>query len=88
MIDLNSATVAELTEGTEVAYSKLVGYKMIQNRPFECRPICKCGTCNGTTTKHTSTVKRVQNYMDNSVEVKLADGHNHMLVAPHGDVCF
>lgn len=88
MIDLNSATVAELAEGTEVTYSKLVGSKMIQSRPFECRPTCKCGTCNGTTTKHTSTVKRVQNYMDNSVEVVLADGHNHMLIAPHGDACF
>lgn len=88
MIDLNTATQDQLTKGTEVAYSKLVGYKMIQNRPFECRPTCKCGTCNGVTTHHTSTVESVISYMDNSVEVKLADGHNHMLVVPHGDVCF
>lgn len=88
MIDLAAATQDQLTKGTEVTYSRTTGSKMIQNRPFECRPMCQCGTCNGVTTHHTSTVESVISYMDNSIEVKLADGHTHMLVAPHGDVCF
>lgn len=88
MIYLNTATEDQLTKGTEVTYSRNTGSKMIQNRPFECRPVCQCGTCNGVTTHHTSTVKSVVSYMDNSIEVKLDDGYTHMLVAPHGDVCF
>lgn len=88
MIDLNAYTGTHLDAGTEVTYSRTTGSKMIQNRPFECRPMCQCGTCNGVTTHHTSTVESVIPYMDNSIEVKLADGHTHMLVAPHGDVCF
>lgn len=92
------------TEGERVEVPVLTGYKLVQNRPFECRswspdPVtgkyssgCKCGECNGHTTVYEGTVERVIRWMDNSIEIIVAcdDGETRRqtLVHPHGDVCF
>lgn len=47
-----------------------------------------CTKCYDQWEDHTSTIVAIQHYMDNSVEVTLADGTTHTAVMPHGDVCF
>jgi len=47
-----------------------------------------CTECFDQWETRTSTVVDVQHWMDNSVEVVLADGTRRTVVAPHGDACF
>lgn len=56
----------------------------------ECDPEGKraCPKCFDQWETRTSTVVGVQHWMDNSIEVTLADGTRRTVVAPHGDVCF
>jgi hypothetical protein len=79
-------------QGDRFSVSVLRGYRLVQNRPFECRPVCRCGECNGHTTVYDGTVERVIYWADNSIEVMVRcdDGElrYRRLVGPHGDVCF
>lgn len=89
-------------EGSRTVVPVLSGYTLVQNRPMACRTWspradgryssgCKCGTCDGSTTRYPGTVEKVIHYADNSIEMEVAcdDGQTRrvMLVAPHGDVC-
>lgn len=47
-----------------------------------------CTECFDQYEPRTSTVVKIVPWMDNSVEIVLADGHWHEIVAPHGDACF
>lgn len=47
-----------------------------------------CPECFDQWETRTSTVVGVQHWMDNSIEVALADGVTRTVVAPHGDACF
>lgn len=47
-----------------------------------------CPECFDQRERRTSTVVRVDHWMDNSIEVVLADGARRQVVAPHGDACF
>jgi hypothetical protein len=47
-----------------------------------------CAECFDQWQTRTSTVVSVQHYMDNSIEVVLADGTRRTVVAPNGDACF
>lgn len=47
-----------------------------------------CPECFDQYETRTSAVAKVQHWMDNSVEVTLADGTTHMAVWPHGDACY
>lgn len=79
-------------KGDRVDVHELHGYKLVQDRPFDCRPSCKCGKCNGQSTTHEGTVEKVYYYADNSVEAEVLcdDGKYRVLhlVAPHGDACY
>lgn len=56
----------------------------------ECDPegTYSCPMCYDQWEKRTSTVVSVDHYMDNSIEVTLADGARREVVAPHGDRCY
>lgn len=79
------------TKGDRVVVPVLSGYKLVQNRPFDCRYSCHCGTCNGSTTEYPGTVDNVIYWADNSVEaeVRCDDGEMRLLrlKPPSGDVC-
>lgn len=49
---------------------------------------CPDGAHQYRTETRTSTVAEVIYWMDNSIELVLADGHREQVVAPHGDACF
>lgn len=81
-------------EGDRVTVPVLTGYKLTQERPFECRGWsrhpetgeygggCKCGeNCDGATTLHEGTVERVIYWADNSIEstVLCDDGERRTL---------
>lgn len=80
-----------MTEGQRVEVPVLSGYRLVQERPFDCRYSCKCGKCNGSTTCYPGVVSKIIYWADNSTEavVKCDDGQERrmMLRAPHGDVC-
>lgn len=79
-------------KGDRVIVETITGYRLIQNRPFECRPMCKCGECNGVTLEYPGTVTKIIYWMDNSTDavVMCDDGRErtkHILM-PSGDVCY
>ena len=76
----------------------LRGYKLVQERPFECRgwsphPVtgvygggCKCGNnCHGETTVYPGTVEKVIYWADNSREAIVAcdDGETRSVMLVH-----
>jgi hypothetical protein len=77
--------------GDPFVITRRPGYKLIQNRPFDCRYSCRCGACNGVLTEHHGIVERVVYYADNSIEaeVRMADGTImiDMVKSPSGDIC-
>lgn len=78
--------------GERVDVPVLSGYKLVQERPYDCRFGCTCERgCNGTTTIYPGTVERVIYWADNSTEAVVAcdDGETRrlMLAYPSGDVC-
>lgn len=58
--------------------------------PRECDPHStgKCAKCYDQWEDRESAVTNVVRYMDNSIEVHLADGTRHEVVSPHGDACY
>lgn len=56
----------------------------------ECDPTADrvCPDCFDQWETRTSTVVEVRYWMDNSVDVILANGEFRTVVVPHGDVCF
>lgn len=78
--------------GSRTEVHELQGYKLVQNRPFACRPVCRCGECNGRSVTYPGTVVQTWYYADNSIEteVRCDDGVTRYIrhVAPHGDLCF
>ena len=78
-------------KGDPYTIETLPGYTLVQDRPFECRPACSCGKCNGTPTNYPGIVTGVIYFADNSVEIDVAceDGETRrtMVKAPSGDVC-
>jgi hypothetical protein len=74
--------------GEVFEYETRPGYVLNQFRPFACRDRCVCGKCNGTKVIHSAIVRAVVPYADNSTEVELSDNTRHMVVPPHGDLCF
>ncbi len=64
------------------------GYRLVQERPYECRRLCRCGECNGTTVSSVETVTEVIRWADNAIEVVGHKGSRCEIVAPHGDACF
>ena len=80
--------------GDRVSVEEVRGYKLIQERPFDCRGReCKCGkACHGTWTTYPGVVEQVYYYADNSIEASVMcdDGQRRVLrlVAPHGDLCY
>ncbi len=68
-------------------FSTLSGYRLVQDRPFNCRPACTCGECNGRSTTTTEEVREVIFWADNSVEVVSVTGRVARLRAPYGDAC-
>jgi hypothetical protein len=78
-------------KGDRVVVVEYPGYKLHQNRPFECQPTCTCGGCNGTYTEYPGTVRETIYWADNSIESTVAcdDGETRILrhKAPSGDVC-
>lgn len=56
----------------------------------ECDPdnTRSCPKCFDQWEVRTSTVTDLAYYMDNSIEVRLADGARRTIVAPHGDACY
>ena len=85
-------TTRDPQTGDRFTVRVLSGYRLWQERPFECRPACVCGTCNGTTTEYPGMVDRVIYWADNSREavVRCDDGkvRREMLAPPSGDACF
>lgn len=81
----------EVTEGGRVNIHHRPGMKLVQDRPFECRHGCKCGTCDGVLTEYPGTVDRIIYYADNSIVayVDCDDGERrHIdLKASSGDPC-
>jgi hypothetical protein len=73
--------------GDQHEFRKLSGYVLYQERPWECRPACVCGGCNGTETVSTETITERIHWGDNSVEVVGERGSRATLVPPHGDIC-
>lgn len=78
--------------GDEITFSKTRGYKLVQDRRFNCRTVCACGECNGKTTTYEGVITKVIHWMDNSsdAEVLCTDGETRttQLMYSHGDVCF
>ncbi|WNM68739.1 hypothetical protein SEA_SOOS_9 [Gordonia phage Soos] len=66
------------------------GDRKIKGYGRECDPNADrtCALCFDQWETRTSTVTSVASFMDNSIEVYLADGTRRMVVAPHGDACF
>lgn len=64
--------------------------RKIKGYARECDPQAErsCPDCYDQWEQRTSTVVRVQYWMDNSIDVVLADGETRTVVAPHGDACF
>lgn len=64
--------------------------RKIKGYARECDPQAdrSCPVCYDQWETRTSTVVKVQYWMDNSIEVVLADGARRQVEAPHGDVCF
>ena len=91
-------------QGDRVTISQLVGYRLVQERPFECRGwaldprsgrysgSCKCGECDGHTVTHSGTVEAIIYWADNSIEgtILCDDGVRRIerYAPPSGDVCF
>lgn len=81
--------------GSRITVTLLEGYKLVQDRPFDCRGWsrdprfedgrysggCKCGTCNGTKREVEGTVDKTVYWMDNSIEtfVDLDEGGRHII---------
>jgi hypothetical protein len=78
--------------GDTYSFTTLKGYKMYQDRPYDCRYSCVCGTCNGVTIEHTGVVTEVIYWADNSIDLRVlcADGQTRktQFDGPHGDLCF
>lgn len=83
---------AHAINGGRIVVSQLEGYKLVQNRPLDCRHSCTCGECYGRKVAYPGTVVRTIHWADNSVETEVAcdDGKTRMIqhVGPHGDLCF
>ena len=66
--------------------------RLYQERPFDCRPKCQCGECNGVSHTEVGVVEDICYFMDNSTEayVRTPDGVRHKVTLeyPHGDACF
>lgn len=85
---LNSLTPT----GTFVTVSTLSGYKMYQDRRFECRHGCKCDEhCDGIKGSYEAFVIGRVFWADNSDDLKLLllDGTERSIEtrAPNGDAC-
>ena len=78
--------------GDRFEVTELNGYRLVQDRPFACRPVCTCGACDGTRTRYPGTVTGIIAWMDNSTDavVMCDDGveRRAMVDGPHGDLCF
>lgn len=79
-------------KGERLVVTRRLGYKLHQERPFNCRMGCECGTCDGTLHEYPGTVEQIIYYADNSIEayVMCDDGERRMqrLSNPSGDVCY
>jgi hypothetical protein len=79
------------SEGDRVGIRVRTGYRLVQDRPTDCRWGCRCGECDGSVRILAGTVERIVWYADNSTEavVLLDEGgrHNVTVVSAHGDVC-
>ena len=67
-----------------------LGFKPGVGFPRECDPdgTYSCPMCYDQWGKRTSTVVSVDHYMDNSIEVRLADGTRREVTPPSGDACY
>ncbi len=58
--------------GDVIEWQETRGYKLVQNRPYECRMSCTCGECHGRTVTQSGTVVDVASYSD-AVEGTVVD---------------
>lgn len=74
--------------GETVTVENHTGYVLVQNRPWECRPVCVCGNCNGQSETVTVEIAQVISWADNSVEAFGTNGELIRISAPSGDICY
>jgi hypothetical protein len=96
--------LATAKKGDRVIITELHGYRLVQERPFDCRGWskdprtgeyhggCKCGTCDGETVYYPGTVWQRIYWADNSIDlgVRCDDGQlrTHQLTPPSGDASY
>lgn len=83
---------AEVKAGDRFTVEVRSGYRLVQDRPYECHYQCMCGECNGHIARYPGVVTRVIAWADNSIDAEVAcdDGQTRtaQIDGPHGDVSF
>jgi len=77
--------------GDSVITMVLTGHLFVQDRPFDCRYKCVCGSCNGTVTTSRGTVIEFIHWGDGAIDAKIADDQGKVSTFPvhagNSDAC-
>lgn len=56
--------------GDAVTFRTTTGYRLTQNRPFACRPVCTCGACNGSTVITEERLTEVLSWVSGGLDIR------------------